>query len=89
LTYSIPNFEPGEKCLLKNYNVLEGGFPGSSAVKKPPTNAGDTGSILGSGTSPGEGNGKPLQYSSLRNIMDRGAWQAIVHGVAKNWTQSD
>ena len=67
MTYSIPNFEPGEKNLLKNYNVLGGGFPGSSAVKNPPTNAGDTGSILGSGRSPGEGNDKPLQYSSLRN----------------------
>ena len=85
--YSFPNFEPGEKSLL-NYNVLGGGFPGSSAMKSPLTNAGDTGSILGSRRSPGEGNGKPLQYS-LRNLMDRGTWQAIVHGFTKNWTQSD
>ena len=44
------------------------------------------GFIPGSGRSPGEGNGNPLQYSCLGNPMDRGAWQAIVHGVAKNWT---
>ena len=50
-------------------------------------NAGDLGSILGSGRSPGEGNGYPLQYSCLENSMDRGAWQATVHGVAKSRTQ--
>ena len=44
------------------------------------------GSTSGSGKSPGEGNGNPLQYSCLENPMDRGAWQATVHGVAKNWT---
>jgi len=43
--------------------------------------------IPGSGRSPGEGNGNPLQYSCLENPMDRGAWQDTVHGVAKNWTQ--
>jgi len=52
-------------------------------VKNPPTNAGDTGSIPGLGRSPGEGNGNPLQYSSLGNPMGRGAWWAIVHGVTK------
>ena len=46
--------------------------------------AGDTDSIPGLGRSPGVGNGNPLQYSSLQNSMGRGAWQAIVHGVAKN-----
>ena len=46
-------------------------------------NAGDPGSIPGSGRSPGEGNGNPLQYSCLENPMDRGAWQAIVHGVTR------
>ena len=58
-------------------------------VKNLPANAGDTGdaSLLpGSGRSPGEGNGKPLQYSSLENPMDRGAWQAIVYGAAKSQT---
>ena len=52
-------------------------------VKNPSANAGDTGSIPGSGISPGEGNGNPLQYSLLENPMDRGAWQATVHGVTK------
>ena len=50
-------------------------------------NAGDLGSIPGLGRSPGEGNGNPLQYSCLENHMDRGAWWAIVHGVAKSQTQ--
>ena len=45
------------------------------------------GSIPGPGRSPGEGNGNPLQYSCLENPMDRGAWQATVHGVAKSQTQ--
>ena len=55
-------------------------------VKNLPVNAGDlrdTGSIPGSGRSPGEQHGHPLQYSCLENLMDRGAWWAIVHGVAK------
>ena len=52
-------------------------------VKNLPANAGDSGSISGKGRSPGEGNGKPLQYSCLENPMDRGAWQATVHGVTK------
>ena len=51
-------------------------------VKHPPAKAGDAGSIPGSGRSPGEGNGNPLQYSCLENPMDR-AWQATVHGVTK------
>ena len=59
------------------------GFPGGSVVKIPSASAGDPGSIPGSGRSPGEGNGNPLQYSCLENLMDRGAWQATVHGVAK------
>ena len=52
-------------------------------VKHPLTNAGHMGSIFGSGRFPGEGNGNPLQYSCLENSKDREAWQAIVHGVAK------
>ena len=51
-----------------------------------PYNAGDLGSIPGSGRSPGEGNGNPLQYSCLENPMDGGAWWATVHGVAKSQT---
>ena len=63
------------------------GFPGGSEVKASARNAGDTGSIPGSGRSPGEGNGNTLQYSCLENPMDRGAWRATVHGVAKSRTQ--
>ena len=55
-------------------------------VKNMPANAGDLGLIPGLGRSLGEGNGNPLQYSCLENPMDRGAWQATVYGVAKNWT---
>ena len=50
-------------------------------------NAGDTGSIPGLGRSPGGGNGNPLQQSCLENSMDRGAWKATVHGVAKSRTR--
>jgi len=59
-------------------------------VKNPPANAGDArdaGLIPGSGRSPGGGNGNSLQYSCLENSMDRGAWKATVHGVAKSQTQ--
>ena len=63
------------------------GFPGGSVSKEPASNAGDPGSIAGSGRSPGEGNGSPLQYSCLENLMDRGAWWATIHGVTKSWTQ--
>ena len=52
-------------------------------VKNLPANAGDVGSIVGSGRSPGEGNDNPLQYSCLGENMDRGAWQTTVHGVAR------
>ena len=58
-------------------------------VKNPPANAGDrrgTGLIPGSGRSYGEGTGNPLQYSCLENPMDRGTWQAAVHGVSPSWT---
>ena len=56
------------------------GFPGGAEVKASAYNVGDLGSIPGSGRSPGEGNGTPLQYSCLENPMDRGAWWATVHG---------
>ena len=58
-------------------------------VKNPPANAGDAGdagSIPGLGRPPGEGNDNALQYSCLGNPMDRGAWLATVHGIAKSWT---
>ena len=62
------------------------GFPGGSAVKNPPSSAGNSGLIPGFGRSPGGRNGNPFQYSCLGNPMDRGTWWAIVHGVAKGWT---
>ena len=62
------------------------GFQGGSVVKNLPANAGDANSILGLGRSPGEENGNPYQYSCLENPMDRGAWQATVHGVSKSQT---
>ena len=61
-------------------------FPSDSVVKNLPVNIGDTGLIPELGRSPGEGNSYPLQYSCLENPMDRGAWQATVHGVAKSQT---
>ena len=61
-------------------------FPGGSSSKESASNAGDLGSIPGSQRSPGNGNGNPFQYSCLENFMDRGAWRATVHGVAKCWT---
>ena len=67
------------------YNMK--GFPGGSDSKAPVCSAGDLDSFPGLGRSPGEGNGSPLQYSHLENPMDRGAWWATVHGVAKSWTR--
>ena len=63
------------------------GFPGGTSGKNPPANSGnirDTGSIPGSGRSPGGGHGNPLQYSCLENPMDRGAWRATVHRDVKS-----
>ena len=62
------------------------GFPGGSAVKNAAANAGDASLIPGSGRSPREGNGNPLQYSCLGNPMDRRAWWATVYRVAKDQT---
>ena len=63
------------------------GFSGGSDSNESTCNAGDLGLILGSGRSPGEGNGDPLQYSYMENSMDRGARWATVHGVAKSWIE--
>ena len=62
------------------------GFPGGSVVKNPPANAGDMGLIPGSGRSPGEGNGNPLQYTCLGNPMARKALWTTLHGIAKSQT---
>ena len=58
-------------------------FPGGSDGKASAYSAGDLGSIPGLGNSHGEGNGNPFQYSCLENPMDRGAWRATVHGIAR------
>ena len=68
---------------------LYGDFPGGTVVKNLPVNAGDAGdmgSIPGSGRFPGERNGNPLLYFCLGNPMDRGAWQAIIHSVPQSQT---
>ena len=68
------------------FTFCDRGFPGGSVVENPSTNAGDVSSVPKSERSPGEGNGNPLQYYYLRNPMDRGTWQAIVHRAAKSQT---
>ena len=71
------------------YCFLNSGFPGGAAVKNLPANAGaarDKCLTPESGRSPGVGNGNPLQYSCLENLMDRGAWWAPVNGVTKSRT---
>ena len=70
--------------LFVNYTSITLGFSCGLVVKNPP--AGDVGSIPGSGRSPGGGNGNPVQYSCLENLMDIGAWQTRVHRVAKSQT---
>ena len=69
--------------IISDQISLSMGFPGGSDGKESACNAGD----LGLGKSPGEGHGNPLQYSCLENPLDRGAWQATVHGVARSQTQ--
>ena len=72
----------GRRCLFSH--IL------AQMVRSLPASArdiGDSSSIPGSGRSPREGNGYPLQYSCLENSMDRGAWWATLHGVSKRWTQ--
>jgi len=73
-----------ERNLEDSY--IADGFPDGSVIENPPVNAGDAGSIPGSGRSPGEGNGNPFQYSCLENPKERGAWCYTVHRVAKNRT---
>ena len=83
-------------CFMKTLNLLDEcstlrahltlvGFSGGSDGKESALNVRDLGSIPGSGRFPGEGNGKPLQYSCLRTPMDRVVWWATVHGVPKSW----
>ena len=70
--------------LKEAHTAINSGSPGGSVVKNPPADAGDPGSVPESGRSLGEGNDNPLQYSWLENSIDRGAWWATVHGVAKS-----
>ena len=76
-----------ESIIMVYSKQTKQGFLGGSMLKNLPSNAGDVGSIPGSGRSPGEGYGNPLPYSCLGNPMDRGTWWATVRGVSKNWTQ--
>ena len=76
---------PGLSSLLFGGWPPGGGLPWWPDGKDSACNAEDLGLIPGLGRSPGEGNGHPLQYSCLENSMDRGAWQAIVHGVAERY----
>ena len=76
----------GEQCMLLVMARLTMGFPSGSNGKESACNAGNLGSIPGSGRSPGKGNGNQLQYACLENTIDREAWQARVHGVATRQT---
>ena len=83
--FVAPNFhicDPTGGLLLDLFYKVQG-FPGSSVGEDTACNAGDPGSIPGSGRSSGEGNDNPLQYSCLENPMDRGTWQATVHEVPR------
>ena len=99
LSYSLAD----EECRIKKYvyncclisSKLNCGLPslvweGGTVVKNPlvsEADTGDTGSIPGSGRSPGGGHGNPLQHSCLENSMDRGAWRGTAHGVSKSQTR--
>ena len=79
----IRNFDFLPKSTVESW-LYQTCFPCSSLGKESACSAGDLGSVPGLGRSPGEGNGNPLQYPWLENLMDRGAWWAAVHGVAKS-----
>ena len=78
-----------DKVINKKWIYLERntlyGLPRQHSGKEFAFKAGDAGSVPGSGRSPGEGHGNPLQYSCLQNSMNRGAWWATVHGITKEW----
>ena len=83
--FAVRTFSPPQSLGISGAPVLD--FPGGSDGKASAYNAGDLGSIAGSGRSPGEGNGNPLQQSCLENPLDGGAWDTTVHGVAKSRTR--
>ena len=78
-----PGLFPGQRSLSS------WGFPGGSDGKKSACNAGDLGSIPGSGRPPGEGNSNAFQYSCLENSMDRGGWQSTVAKSCKEWDMTE
>ena len=78
---------PGIKETISSYLPHKMCFPGGSNGKEYVCSEGDLGSVPGSGRSPGEGNGNPLQCSCLENSTGRGAWWATVHGIAKIQTR--
>ena len=77
----------GSMFAMYHFGKLQMGFPGGSEGKESTCNAGDPGSVPGSGRPPGEGNGYPLLYSCLENPMYREAWLATVYGVTKSRTR--
>ena len=81
--YLVPVYKKHLLYFYKKHNLGRLGFPGGLDGKKSACNVGELGLIPESGRTPGEGNGNPLQSSSLGNPMDRRAWQTTVHGVAK------
>ena len=86
LTCFLRNLYAGQEATVRTRRGSTGASLVAQMVKESACNVGDLGSIPGSGRSPGEGNGNPLQYSCLENSMDGGAWWATVHGVAKSQT---
>ena len=88
-TYSYRRAPPesSTRSIFSSLYTTNRGFPGGAVVKNLPENARDAGSIPRSGRCPGEGNGNPLQYSCLKSLMYRGAWQATVHGVTDSQTR--
>ena len=87
LAWRIPGTaEPGGLLSMGSHRVGHDWNNLAADGKESVCNAGDLGSIPGSGRSPEEGQGNPLQYSCLENSMDRGAWWATIHGVTKSWT---
>ena len=85
--YFMMFFKFQSYCQKLDHQYISLNFPGSSDSKDSACNAGDLGSLPGSGRFPGEGNGYPLHYSCLEKSMDRGAWWVTVHRVAKSQTR--
>ena len=85
--FCLVELEETHSAIFVNLILLRKGFPGASNSKEFACNVEDLGLIPGLGRSPEGGHGNPPQYSCLENLMDRGAWWATVHKVAKSWTR--